>query len=216
MTFRAVQGSPSLTFVNLLSSVLLLTWSATSLLTCPDGRIVAVVRASHLARRIHRGCERGGSSRDLNNAGSVRWMTQGEVVDAERGGHLAFEIRMWPLKITRREYLVVPDNADLSTCSIVEEWADLRPGWFRAPADLMFGSRTKTNHCGRSSHCPRLKGTTERATPLGGHQPEQRRNAPTDARPPDSPSRWQVIVKPSPVNGRWFQDRPGRPARPSR
>jgi hypothetical protein len=75
-------------------------------------------------------------------------MTQGQVVVAEPGRHLAFEITFGPLKLARWEYLVVPDDDDPSRCTVVEEWTDRRPGWYRIPADLALGSRLKTNQRG--------------------------------------------------------------------
>lgn len=99
-----------------------------------------------------------------NKAGLVRWMTQGEVVIAEPGRRLAFEITFGPLKIARWEYLIVPDDADPSTCTVVEEWTDRRSFWQRAPADLTFGSRVKTNHRGMVETLANLKHATETAT----------------------------------------------------
>jgi uncharacterized protein YndB with AHSA1/START domain len=99
-----------------------------------------------------------------NKAGSVRWMTQGEVVTAEPGRHLAFEISFGPLKIARWEYVIVPDDTDPSTCTVAEEWTDRRPGWYRTPADLVFGSRMKTNHRGMVQTLANLKLAAEVAT----------------------------------------------------
>jgi hypothetical protein len=99
-----------------------------------------------------------------NKAGSVRWMTQGEIVIAELGRHLAFEISFGPLKIARWEYVIVPDDADPSTCTVAEEWTDRRPGWYRTPADLAFGSRVKTNHRGMVQTLANLKRAAEVAT----------------------------------------------------
>jgi uncharacterized protein YndB with AHSA1/START domain len=99
-----------------------------------------------------------------NKAGSVRWMTQGEVVTAEPGRHLAFEISFGPLKIARWEYVIVPDDTDPSTCTLAEEWTDRRPGWYRTPADLAFGSRMKTNQRGMVQTLANLKRAAEAAT----------------------------------------------------
>ena len=96
-----------------------------------------------------------------NKAGAVRWMTQGEVVIAEPGRHLAFEITFGPLKIARWEYLIVPDDNDVSTCTVVEEWTDRRPGLYRAPADLALGSRMRTNQRGMVETLANLKRAAE-------------------------------------------------------
>ncbi|HEY8654965.1 MAG TPA: SRPBCC family protein [Dermatophilaceae bacterium] len=92
-----------------------------------------------------------------NRAGSVQWMTQGEVVTAERGRHLAFEIHFGPLKIARWEYFIVPDDADPSSCTVVEEWTDRRPGWYAGPADKAFGPRARTNRRGMEKTLANLK-----------------------------------------------------------
>ena len=99
-----------------------------------------------------------------NKAGSVRWMTQGEVVTAEPGRHLAFKISFGRLKVARWEYVIVPDDADPSTCTVAEQWTDRRPGWYRTPADLAFGSRMKTNQRGMVQTLANLKRAAEAAT----------------------------------------------------
>jgi hypothetical protein len=99
-----------------------------------------------------------------NKAGVVRWMTQGEVVVAEPGRHLAFEIAVGLLKIARWEYLVVPDEADPSRCTVVEEWTDRRPGWYRGIADRALGSRLKTNQRGMVATLSNLRLAAESAT----------------------------------------------------
>lgn len=98
-----------------------------------------------------------------NRAGPIRWMTQGEVVTAEHGRHLAFEIRFGPMPIARWEYFIVPDDADPSTCTVVEEWTDRRPGWYRAPADRAFGSRVEINRRGIVETLANLKNAAERS-----------------------------------------------------
>ncbi len=97
----------------------------------------------------------------LNKMGSIRWMTQGEVVTAERGRHLAFEIHVGPLKIARWEYFIVPDDDDPSSCTVVEEWTDRRPDWYAVPADKVFGSRATTNLRGMKTTLANLKRAAE-------------------------------------------------------
>jgi uncharacterized protein YndB with AHSA1/START domain len=98
-----------------------------------------------------------------NRAGVVRWMTQGEVVTVVPGRNLAFEISFGLLKIARWEYFIVPDDDDDSTCTVVEEWTDRRPLWYRAPADRAFGSRMKINHRGIVQTLANLKLAAETA-----------------------------------------------------
>jgi len=106
---------------------------------------------------------RGAEFLGYNRAGSIRWMTQGAVATAERGRHLAFEIRFGPLKIARWEYFIVPDDADPSICTIVEEWTDRRPGWYRTPVDKVFGSREEINRLGMVKTLANLKTVAEAA-----------------------------------------------------
>jgi Polyketide cyclase / dehydrase and lipid transport len=102
-----------------------------------------------------------------NRAGLLQWVTQGEVVTAEYGRHLAFEISLGPMKIARWEYFIIPDDADPSTCIAVEEWTDRRPGWYRALADKAFGPRTKTNQRGMVKTLANLRSAAEAAAPEG-------------------------------------------------
>jgi hypothetical protein len=99
-----------------------------------------------------------------NRVGSIRWWTQGEVVTAQRGRHLAFEITVGPMKIARWEYFIIPDDADPTTCTAVEEWTDRRPGWYRALADKAFGPRSQLNHRGMVKTLANLKLAAEVAT----------------------------------------------------
>jgi hypothetical protein len=99
-----------------------------------------------------------------NKAGAVRWMTQGEVVVAEPGRHLAFEITFGPLKIARWAYVIAPGDADPSGCTVTEEWTDRRPGWYRGPADRALGSRLKINRRGMVKTLANLRLAAETAT----------------------------------------------------
>ena len=99
----------------------------------------------------------------FNRAGAIRWVTEGEVVVAEPGRHLAFEIRLGLMKVARWEYFIIPDDADPTICTAVEEWTDRRPGWYRALADKVFGPRAKTNHRGMVETLANLKLAAEAA-----------------------------------------------------
>ena len=103
-----------------------------------------------------------------NRAGSVRWVTLGEVVTANPGRRLAFEISFGPLKIARWEYIIVPDDDDPAACTVVEEWTDRRPRLFSAPADLALGSRVKANHRGILRTLASLKAAAETETRNSG------------------------------------------------
>lgn len=98
-----------------------------------------------------------------NRAGVIRWTTQGEVVAAERGRRLAFEISFGPMRIARWEYVFDGDAADPSTCTVVEEWTDRRSGWYRAVAEKAFGRRAEINHRGIVKTLANLKLAAEAA-----------------------------------------------------
>jgi hypothetical protein len=100
-----------------------------------------------------------------NKAGWVRWMTQGEVVIAEPGRHLAFEITFGLLKIARWEYVIASVDADPGTCTVAEEWTDRRPFWYRGAADLALGSRLKTNQRGMIETLANLRLAAEASAP---------------------------------------------------
>jgi hypothetical protein len=99
-------------------------------------------------------------------------MTQGVVVIAEPGRHLAFEITFGPLKIARWEYLIADQDDDLTTCIVAEEWTDRRPGWYRAAADRALGPRLKTNRRGIIETLANLRRVAESAA--GNRPPSER------------------------------------------
>lgn len=102
-----------------------------------------------------------------NRAGYTRWLTQGEVVSAEPGRHLAFEVTLGLLKIARWEYVIVPHDTELPACTVIEEWTDRRPWWFGGPVDLAFGSRARTNRRGIVKTLARLRRAAETLTKSG-------------------------------------------------
>jgi uncharacterized protein YndB with AHSA1/START domain len=81
-----------------------------------------------------------------NRRGAVRWFTQGEVVEAERGHRFAFEITLGPVKVARWEYVLEPD-ADGQGCTVSEEWTERRPRFARL-SDAAMGPRQTTNVTG--------------------------------------------------------------------
>jgi len=90
------------------------------------------------------GAVRGAGFIGHNRVGAVRWVTFGEVVAAEPGRNLAFEISAGPVPLSRWEYFFVPDEGG-SGCTVAEEWTDRRPAWYRFAADRAFGNRLRTN-----------------------------------------------------------------------
>lgn len=105
--------------------------------------------------------EKGAQFLGYNKAGLIRWLTQGEIVTAERGRHLAFEIHIGPIRIARWEYFIVPDDDDPSVCTVVEEWTDRRPEWYRRPADKVIGARAEINRRGMVKTLTNLKSVAE-------------------------------------------------------
>lgn len=94
-----------------------------------------------------------------NRAGAVRWFTYGEIVAADRGRTLAFEVTFGPVKVARWEYFFVPDD-DGDGCTVVEEWTDRR-GWVGTPFDKVLGQRDKLNAKGISATLDALKRAAE-------------------------------------------------------
>jgi hypothetical protein len=100
-----------------------------------------------------------------NRIGAVRWMTEGEVVIAERGRHLAFEITFGPMRVARWEYVIESDVTSPLTCTVTEEWNDRRPRLYRAAADQLFGARSEVNRRGMVQTLAKLKVAAEAGIP---------------------------------------------------
>ena len=139
------------------------------------GLVADLPRMGEWSPECERVTWRGGATRAAegaqfighNKAGMVRWMTQGEVVTAEAGRRLAFEISFGPLKIARWEYVIVPGAGDLPACNVTEEWTDRRSVWHRTPADLALGSRLRINQRGMVETLANLRQAAEAATKHG-------------------------------------------------
>ena len=98
-----------------------------------------------------------------NRSGAVRWCTWGEVVTAERGRRLAFEVTVGPAKVARWEYVLEADGD--GACTVTEEWTNRRPravGWV---SDLVLGDRTATNAAGIAATLDALARAAESAVP---------------------------------------------------
>jgi hypothetical protein len=94
-----------------------------------------------------------------NRRGMVRWSTLGEVVVAEPGRRLAFEISVPPLKVARWEYLI---DETPTGCTVTERWTDRRPGFVRTLLDRAMGSRERANVRGMRATLEAVKGAAER------------------------------------------------------
>ncbi len=103
---------------------------------------------------------KGGHFVGHNRAGAFRWVTFGEIVGADRGRNLAFEITVGPVSVARWEYFFIPDD-DRAGCTVVEEWTDRRPAWYAVPADRLLGSRARRNATGIRRTLDALKRAAE-------------------------------------------------------
>ncbi len=94
-----------------------------------------------------------------NRSGRLRWSTFGEVVAAEPGRRLAFEVTVGPVKVARWEYLF---EGTSSGCTATERWTDRRPAVMRRLMDLAMGSREQANRRGIQATLAALKAEAER------------------------------------------------------
>lgn len=102
---------------------------------------------------------RGAKFIGWNRSGAVRWFTFGEVVAADHGRNLAFEVTVGPVKVARWEYFLVPDDEGLG-CTVIEEWTDRR-GQLGGLLDRALGTRSKLNASGISATLDALKRAAE-------------------------------------------------------
>ena len=96
----------------------------------------------------------------FNRAGTLRWITFGRIVAAERGRHLAFEIFVGPVQISLWEYFVVPDDRG-DGCTLAEQWTDRRAKATRATLDRMLSDRVSRNRHGIRSTLAAVKRAAE-------------------------------------------------------
>jgi len=93
-----------------------------------------------------------------NRRGRVCWSTFGEVVTADPGRALAFEITVGPVKVARWEYAI--DASDRG-CTVTERWTDRRPRVARRVLDAAMGSREQTNIRGMRATLEALRDEAE-------------------------------------------------------
>jgi len=95
-----------------------------------------------------------------NRVGAFRWFTWGEIVGADRGRNLAFEVNVGPVPLARWEYFFIRDDEG-DGCTVVEEWTDRRPAWYAGPADRLLGSRPRRNTTGMQRTLDAVKRAAE-------------------------------------------------------
>ena len=95
-----------------------------------------------------------------NRAGTVRWITFGKVIAADRGRYLAFDIFVGPIQVSRWEYVFAPDE-DGQGCTVAEQWTDRRSAVQRTLGNRVVGERVEKNREGIRQTLRTLKRVAE-------------------------------------------------------
>ncbi|WP_405057301.1 SRPBCC family protein [Kribbella sp. NBC_01505] len=93
-----------------------------------------------------------------NRVGSARWLTQGQVVEADPGRRFTFKIYFGPLQVALWSYEFTPTAEG---CEVAESWTDRRPAVFAIPMKSVFGDRVKINRRNMRVTLDRLKTAAE-------------------------------------------------------
>ncbi|MEI2730765.1 MAG: SRPBCC family protein [Dermatophilaceae bacterium] len=97
-----------------------------------------------------------------NRVGTLQWFTLGTITAAEPG-HLAFEIAIGPMRISRWEYFIAPDPEGTG-CTVAEQWTDMRAKATRLMSDRVIGDRVARNRRGIRLTLAALKRSAERTS----------------------------------------------------
>lgn len=87
----------------------------------------------------------GARFRGWNRRGPIRWFTDCEVVEAERGKALAFDVRGLGREVARWAYRFEPDPAN-GGCTVTEEWTDHRSAAYRIITGVAINVRDRPAH----------------------------------------------------------------------
>ena len=87
----------------------------------------------------------GARFRGWNRRGPIRWFTDGEIVEAERGRALVFDVRGLGLRVARWAYRFEPDPAGTG-CTVTEEWTDHRSSPYRTVTGVVINVRDRPTH----------------------------------------------------------------------
>jgi len=102
----------------------------------------------------------GSVFRGKNKNGWRSWSTNCTVTDAD-GTRFAFEVTSHPsIPVSRWQYDVVPTAGG---CTVTESTWDMRPGWFKKPAEFATGvrNRVEANTAHMEATLARLKDRAE-------------------------------------------------------
>jgi hypothetical protein len=76
-----------------------------------------------------------------NRNGKRSWSTSVRVTRCEPGSEFAFAVSsVAGIPVSEWSYAIEPADAG---CEVTETWQDRRPGWFKAPAALVTGVKTR-------------------------------------------------------------------------
>lgn len=86
----------------------------------------------------------GARFKGRNRRGVYRWSTNGEIVEAEHGRHLAFDISFLGMPVARWRYSV--EDAGDGRSRLTETWEDRRGGLMRVIGTVGTGVRDRERH----------------------------------------------------------------------
>ena len=79
----------------------------------------------------------GARFRGRNRNGWRRWSTNVTITRCEPGRAFAFAVSSTGIPVSEWAYDITAE--DSGACTVIESWADRRPGWFKKPAGLVTG-----------------------------------------------------------------------------
>lgn len=104
----------------------------------------------------------GATFRGTNKMGWRSWSTSCTIVDADPPSDLAWDVHApGGIKVAHWGYRI--EARDEQTCRLTEVAEDHRPGWFKAPTNLITGIKDRGEHnaAGMRTTLERLKAAAE-------------------------------------------------------
>lgn len=108
----------------------------------------------------------GARFRGHNRNGLRRWSTTCTITDADAGSRFAFEVAFGPVRISRWQYNIEPDEGG---CVVTESTWTRVPTWFQTAASPMVGVRDRESR-NRENIALTLSRLKERAEATPGQQ----------------------------------------------